>query len=108
MRDGSQSKKVLSTYVEVNHERLTTHGLIVMEYTPCFALGFLVLGLGFYVGWKVFIAPRKRYPIIPTTPVSGDVINDTTCILLSDGAGLFTDGSTVIKTERNKRPPRSL
>jgi len=72
-----------------------------MEYAPYFAFGFLALGLCLYIGWKVFIAPRKRYPIIPTTPVSGDAINDTTCILLSDGSSRLTDGDIVIETEKS-------
>ena len=71
-----------------------------MEYIPYFTLGALVLGFCVYSIWKNKIAPRKRYPIIPTSPVIGDSINDTTCILVSDSSSLFTDGNIVVKTER--------
>jgi hypothetical protein len=79
---------------------LQNMGIASLEYTPYFTLGFLALALGFYLIWKVFIAPRKRYPIIPTLPVTGNSISDTTSILLSDGSSLFTDGNIVIKSEK--------
>jgi len=71
-----------------------------MKYVSYLTLGGLVLGFCFYLIWRIVISPRKRYPIIPTTPVIGNSINDRTCILLSDGSSLFTDGNIVIKTDK--------
>lgn len=72
-----------------------------LEYTPYFSLGILVLGLGFYLIRKVVIRPRQRCPIIPTKPVSGDVIENTVCIMFSDGSSRFGDGKETINTGRD-------
>jgi hypothetical protein len=72
----------------------------IMKYIPYFTLGVLVLGFCFYLIKQTVLAPRKRHSIISSTPVSGNIINDTTCILLSEGSSLFTDGNIVIKAER--------
>ncbi len=73
----------------------------MMEYFLHLPLGVLVSVLGFYLIREKSKRPRKRDPIFPTNPVAGDPINDTTCILLSDGSSRFSDGSIVVETKKS-------